>query len=432
MENYFKNLEKKINKKKLKVSIFGVGYVGIKLVIALAKKNCLVSCFDQDLNKLKKISKGVSPYSYISNKEIKSVKKKIIFEKKLNQVKNSDVVIMCLPTPLLGNKPDLSHIVSCWQKIKKFIKKGQLIILESTTYPGCTEEIFLKDLSKNFLIDREIFLSYSPERENPGDKKFNFQNTPKIISGIGKNSLTLCNIFYKMITKKTVAAPSIRIAEMSKLLENIYRSVNIALINELKIATSKLNIDIYDVIKIANTKPFGFQKFLPGPGTGGHCIPIDPLYFSWISKKNGFDVKFIKLSSKINQFRTKWIFEKISLMLKKFKRPKILLLGLSYKKNIEDTRESASIKILKNIKSKKYIIDYCDPYNRKVLLKLNNKNIIIYSKKFSKKLIKKYDFIILSTDHDKFDYKIIKNSKKIIIDLRGRYNNIKSENIYQL
>ena len=219
---------------------------------------------------------------------------------------------------------------------------------------------------------------------------------------------------------------------MSKLLENIYRSVNIALINELKIATSKLNIDIYDVIKIANTKPFGFQKFLPGPGTGGHCIPIDPLYFSWISKKNGFDVKFIKLSSKINQFRTKWIFEKISLMLKKFKRPKILLLGLSYKKNIEDTRESASIKILKNIKSKKYIIDYCDPYNRKVLLKLNNKNIIIYSKKFSKKLIKKYDFIILSTDHDKFDYKIIKNSKKIIIDLRGRYNNIKSENIYQL
>ena len=150
MENYFKNLEKKINKKKLKVSIFGVGYVGIKLVIALAKKNCLVSCFDQDLNKLKKISKGVSPYSYISNKEIKSVKKKLIFEKKLNRVKNSDVVIMCLPTPLLGNKPDLSHIVSCWQKIKKFIKKGQLIILESTTYPGCTEEIFLKDLSKIF------------------------------------------------------------------------------------------------------------------------------------------------------------------------------------------------------------------------------------------------------------------------------------------
>ena len=285
MKNYLFSLNNKIKIKKINVALFGVGYVGIKLVLALCKKNCLVSCFDKDNEKIKKISKGISPFSYISNKEIKSAKKNMIFPKNLNEVTNADVIIMCLPTPLKKDKPDLSHIKNCWNQIKCYVKKGQLIILESTTYPGCTEEIFLGHLKKKFLIDKEIFLSYSPERENPGDNRFNFRNTPKVVSGVGKNSLNVCNNFYKLITKKTVLTPSIKIAEMSKLLENIYRSINIALINELKIATTKLDIDIYDVIKVAGTKPFGFHKFFPGPGTGGHCIPIDPIYFSWLSKK---------------------------------------------------------------------------------------------------------------------------------------------------
>ena len=218
---------------------------------------------------------------------------------------------------------------------------------------------------------------------------------------------------------------------MSKLLENIYRSINIALINELKIATYNLDMNIYDVIKIAETKPFGFKKFVPGPGTGGHCIPIDPLYFSWLSKKNNFDVKFIKLSSEINSFRTKWIIKKIKNIIRKFKNPKILLLGLSYKKNIEDTRESASLKIFKEIKKKNFI-DYCDPYNERHLFNYKNKDKYIKSKKFSQNLLKKYDLIIISTDHDKFNYKMIKNSKKIIIDLRGKFQKNDSKYIYQL
>ncbi len=432
MKSFLFELNNKIKKRKINVAIFGVGYVGIKLVLALGKKNCLVSCFDKDNKKIKKISKGISPFSYISNKEIKNVKKNIIFPKNLSEVCNADVIIMCLPTPLNKGKPDLSHIKNCWNQIKHYIKKGQLIILESTTYPGCTEEIFLGHLKKNFLIDEEIFLSYSPERENPGDNQFNFRNTPKVVSGVGKNSLNLCNNFYKLITKKTVLTPSIKIAEMSKLLENIYRSINIALINELKIATTKLDIDIYDVIKVASTKPFGFQRFFPGPGTGGHCIPIDPIYFSWLSKKNGVNVKFIELSSKINQIRTKWIIRKLKVLSKKFKKPKILLLGLSYKKNIEDTRESASVKILEDLAKEKYSIDYCDPFNKKILLNFNNKKKYFFSKKFNKSLIQKYDLIVIATDHDKFNYTLIKNSKKAIVDLRGKYRNYKSKYIYQL
>jgi len=432
MKSYSQELINKIKKNRVNVSIFGVGYVGIKLVLALANKNCVVSCFDKDDKKIKQISSGISPFSYISNKEIREVKKNIIFQKNPKKVSNADVIIMCLPTPLNKGKPDLSHIKNCWNKIKNYIKKGQLIILESTTYPGCTEEIFIDYLEKKFFIDKEIFLSYSPERENPGDAQFNFKNTPKVVSGIGKNSLKICNNFYKLITKKTVKSPSIKIAEMSKLLENIYRSINIALINELKIATTKLDIDIYDVIKIASTKPFGFQKFFPGPGTGGHCIPIDPIYFSWLSKKKGVNVKFIELSSKINQIRTKWIIKKLKTIAKKISSPKILLLGLSYKKNIEDTRESASIKILEDLLKQKYAIDYSDPFNQKIVLNYRKKRKVLFSKKFSKNVVKKYNLIIIATDHDKFDYSLLKSSKKTIVDLRGKFKNIKSRYIYQL
>tara|TARA_Y100001958_G_C21243139_1_gene571770 strand:+ start:824 stop:2122 length:1299 start_codon:yes stop_codon:yes gene_type:complete len=432
MRSYSQELITKIKKKKVNVSIFGVGYVGIKLVLALAKKNCNVSCFDKDDKKIKQISSGISPFSYISNREIREVKKNIIFQKNLREISNADVIIMCLPTPLYKGKPDLSHIKNCWDKIKNYIQKGQLIILESTTYPGCTEEIFIKYLRNKFFIDKEIFLSYSPERENPGDSQFNFKNTPKVVSGIGNNSLKICDNFYKLITKKTVRSPSIKIAEMSKLLENIYRSINIALINELKIATTKLDINIYDVIKIASTKPFGFQKFFPGPGTGGHCIPIDPIYFSWLSKKKGVNVKFIELSSKINQIRTKWIIKKLKTIAKKISNPKILLLGLSYKKNIEDTRESASVKILEDLLKQNYKIDYSDPFNKKITLNYRKKRKFLFSKKFDKKIIKKYNLIIIATDHDKFDYSMLKSSNKIIVDLRGKFKNIKSKYIYQL
>lgn len=427
-------LIRKIKKKSLNIGIIGVGYVGIKLVIGFSQGNNVVYCFDNDKNKINLLKNKKSPFSYIKNSEIKKIYKHLNLFNKLNDISKCDVILICLPTPLKNNKPDLTHIQKSWRSIRPFTRKGQILILESTTYPGCTEDIFYKDLNNKFLLGKEYFLSYSPERENPGDKKFNFKNTPKIVSGIEKNSLSICKLIYSMIVNKVNPAKSIKIAEASKLLENIYRSINIALINELQIACHNLNLDIYEIIKLASSKPFGFSKFLPGPGTGGHCIPIDPIYFAWLSKKKGVELKFINLSAQINSYRTKWIISNIKNIIKKNNKYKILLIGLAYKKNIEDTRESASVKIFKSLKvNKKISIDYYDPYVKNHKFDIKNKSILISSIKNNPKIFEKYEVIILSTDHDNIDYKKLLSSGKIIIDLRGRLRNKKKfNNIYNL
>jgi len=434
MYNYQNNLSNKIRTRSLKIGIIGIGYVGIKLVLAFAKESNTIYCFDNDKNKINFLKKNKSPYSYINDKEIKRRKKFLNLENKLHNIKNCDVIIFCLPTPLKNQKPDISSLKDGWNKIKKFLRPGQLIVLESTVYPGCTEDIFLNDLQKKFDLEKNFYLAYSPERENPGDKKYGFKNTPKVVSGYDKISLKITKNLYKIIVNKVVTTPNIKIAETSKLLENIYRSVNIALINELKIACDNLNIDLYKVIDVASTKPFGFQKFAPGPGTGGHCIPIDPIYFSWLSSKKGFNVKFIELSAKINRLRTNWIITKITKIINKLraKNKKILILGISYKKNIEDTRESASVKIFEGLKSKNYEVDYCDPFFKKYKFKIKKRNYLIKSIKFSKNIFKRYNSIIIATDHDQFNYKQLLQSKKIVIDLRGRFKNYKKENIISI
>ena len=425
---------KKIEQQNLNIGIVGIGYVGIKLVLAFSKRNNKVFCFEKDKKKINSLKKFKSPFSYIKNSEIKKASNHLILSYNFKNISRCDAIIICLPTPLKKGKPDLSHLKECWSNIKPFVKKGQIIILESTTYPGCTEDIFYHDLNKKFIIDENFFLCYSPERQNPGDDKFDFKNTPKVVSGIGKNSLTICKNLYSLIVKKIYCAKNIRVAEASKLLENIYRSINIALINELNIACHSLNLNIYDIINLASSKPFGFSKFIPGPGTGGHCIPIDPIYFSWMSKKRGVDVKFIKLSARINTFRTKWIISNIIKILKKNNKKKVLLLGLAYKKNIEDTRESAPIKIFENLKkNKKLIINYYDPFVKNSLFVINKKKTIFKSIKYNLNTFKKYEVLILATDHDKFDYKKILDSQKIIIDLRGKFINERSnKNIYNL
>ncbi len=427
MKEYKKNLLNKIKKKSLNIGLIGIGYVGIKLVLAFSKNKNKVYCFDNDKEKIELLKNNTSPYSYIKSSEIKKKTKYLNLENKISNINKCDVIIVCLPTPLKKEKPDLSHIKSGWEKFKPFLKKGQILILESTTYPGCTEDIFYKYLNNKFQIDKNFFLGYSPERENPGDKEYDFQNTPKVVSGIGKNSLEICDLLYQLIVKKTKIAESIRIAEASKLFENIYRSINIALINELKIACEYLKLNTYSIIDIAGTKPFGYSKFFPGPGIGGHCIPIDPLYFSWISKKKGFEVKFIQLSAQINKFRTNWIISEIKKIIKNQnkKNHKILLLGMAYKKNIEDTRESASVKIFSRFLNEKMCsVDYCDPFVKKITI---NKKII-KSLDYKKINYNNFDIVIIATDHDKFDYKKMLKSKKIIVDLRGRFYNLKNKN----
>jgi UDP-N-acetyl-D-glucosamine dehydrogenase len=423
MKEYKQNLLNKIKKKSLNIGLVGIGYVGIKLVLAFSKNQNKVYCFDNDKEKIELLKNNTSPYSYIKSSEIKKKNKYLNLENKVSNINKCDVIIVCLPTPLKKEKPDLSHIKSGWIKFKPFLKKGQILILESTTYPGCTEDIFYKYLNNKFQIDKNFFLGYSPERENPGDKEYDFQNTPKVVSGIGKNSLEICDLLYQLIVKKTKIAESIRIAEASKLFENIYRSINIALINELKIACEHLNLNTYSIIDIAGTKPFGYSKFFPGPGIGGHCIPIDPLYFSWISKKKGFEVKFIELSARINKFRTNWIISEIKKIIKNQnkKKQKILLMGMAYKKNIEDTRESASVKIFKGLLNNNTCqVNYCDPFVKKI--SINKK--IIKTLEYKKINYKKFDLIVIATDHDKFDYKDMLKSNKMIVDLRGRFHSL--------
>ena len=415
-------LKKNIKNKSFKIGVIGVGYVGIKLVLEFANKNFHVSCFDKDFTKLKKIKSGISPFSYIRNDQFNKVKKKITINSDFKKIPECDAIIICLPTPLKNNKPDLSQITETWSKIRKFIRRYQLIILESTTYPGTTEQIFVNNLKSNFKIDQDIFLSYSPERENAGDNKFSFNQIPKVVSGIGMNSKNLSGSLYSKIIKKIVYVENIKVAEMSKLLENIYRSVNIALINELKMLSHKLEINLHDVIDAAKTKPFGFQEFRPGPGVGGHCIPIDPLYLSWIAKKKNFKTKFIELASKTNIQTTKWTINNIKVNLRKKKIRKVLLLGIAYKKNIEDTRESSAIKIFENLKNENFKIDYCDPYviNHDFNIKGRKKFIKSIANNFS--LFKNYDAFILCADHNIFDYKKLIKLEKVIFDLRGRYH----------
>ena len=301
-------------------------------------------------------------------------------------------------------------------KITKFLRIGQTVILESTTYPGTTNEFIVSKLKK-FSIGKNFFVGYSPERENPGSKNFTFYKTPKIVSGYTKNCLKIVNSLYSKVVEKTVISSEIRYAETAKIFENIYRAVNIALVNEMKFLLNKMNMDVNKVIDLASTKPFGFSEFRPGPGVGGHCIPIDPLYLAWVAKKNGFDSKFIKLASNININTTKKITDEIIKIAKKTKTKKILIIGLSYKKNIEDKRESASIKIFQKLLEKKYKVSFIDHLVKNVFI--NGRSLKTMNLNY--KSIKNYQMVILGTDHDYLDYaKILKNSN-ILIDLRNRY-----------
>ena len=429
---FFNNLKKKIEKKNLIVGVVGLGYVGLPLANVFVKKNIKVYGFDTDIEKINIINSGKSYINYFKDRDIKLMLKKN-FEcfsdfRKINKV---DVIILCLPTPLNKNKtPDMKYIKNSMREIKKYLVEGQTISLESTTYPGTTREVIATELKK-FNIGKNFFLIYSPEREDPGNKKFSISETPKIVGGYSNNCLQIAFLLYKILTNKVIKVSSLETAEFTKLLENIYRSVNIGMINEMKLLTSKMKINIFEVIKAAKTKPFGFQAFYPGPGYGGHCIPIDPFLLSWRAEKYKFDTKFIKLSGKINENMPNIIVRKICSVMQQKKNQKILILGAAYKKNVDDIRESPSLKIMKLLEKKSINYDYFDPYVKKISSSRNYKGQI-KSIKLNYQNFKKYLMTVVVTDHDVLDYeKILKNSK-IILDARGRYAFDKSSKIIQI
>ena len=421
---YKSNLLSKIKHYKAKIGVIGLGYVGLPLACSFAKKKFQVIGFDIDKNKVKKINSNISYIKHISNLKIKNCSKNLKATNNFESINQVDVIILCLPTPVKKNlTPDLSYITSTLKNAKKYFKKGQVLILESSTYPGSTKQIILPYL-RNFTVGKNFFLAYSPEREDPNNQKYQIKNIPKICSGYSKNCLTLSKKLYEKIIEKVVSVSNLEIAEFTKLYENIYRSVNIGLVNELKIISSKLNLNIYEIINAAKTKPFGFQAFYPGPGVGGHCIPVDPYYLSWVAKKNNIKTNLIYHAGKINSQMPSWIINKT---LKENKIKKALILGVAYKKNVDDMRESPALDFIKILRKKKIKVDYHDPY----IKFLKTRKIKRVMKSVNINTLDKYDIVYLVTDHDVFNYNLIKKKAKLIVDTRNVYKS-KTKKILKL
>jgi len=419
---------KKIKQKKIKVGVIGLGYVGLPLLKLISDKKIEVFGFDINKNKINLLKKNKSYISDIKNNDIKKIKKNFFSKENFNQLMKCDIIILCLPTPLNKNlAPDMSFVKKLFYEIKFFLRKGQTIILESTVYPGATENIFLDYLNKKFEIGKDFFLCYSPERINPGvEGKIKYVDTTKVVSGYTNNCKVLAANFYKLLFKKVHLAENIRIAETSKLYENAYRSVNIGLANQMKMIADKMKINIHKVIDASSTKPFGFTKFIPGPGLGGHCIPIDPIFLSWTAKKYKSNAKFIDLARKVNLDVTNWIIKKIFSYIKKNKLKKILILGMAYKANVNDDRESPSKIIFEFIKKKRIVVDFFDPLINKTII--NNKSFTSL-KKIDKKKIKYYDAIIVCTDHNNINYNMVYKNAKLIFDTRGVYSKYSNNKI---
>ena len=413
---------KKIKNKKFIVGVIGLGYVGLPRVLQFCDAKIKVIGFDVDKEKILKLKKYKSYLTNVSSKKIKKALNNNFFipTDNFQYIKNVDVIIICLPTPLKNGKiPDLGFIKNTFNKIKKYLRTNQILCLESTSYPETTKEIFEKSLKKKFKLGINFFLAYSPERNDPG-LSIKMNSIPKIVSGYSPTCLNLIEKVYKKIFKKIIKVSSIEIAEMTKIYENVYRAINIGFANEMKKICSKMKLDINEIIKAAKSKPFGFKAFYPGPGLGGHCIPIDPFYLSWKAKKKGINTEFINLAGKINKSMPSWVLKKLNKNLSK-KVNKILILGIAYKKNINDCRESPAFEMIKILKKNKNKVDYSDPFISKIpkLRKYNFQDM--ESKKINKKILQSYDAVILVTDHDNFDYELIKNNSKLIVDTRSRY-----------
>jgi UDP-N-acetyl-D-glucosamine dehydrogenase len=417
-----------------KVAVIGLGYVGLPLYISLQKKKIDTIGLDQDSQKIKSLNINKSYNSDVSDKTLKNIKDKKFFDiNKYNNISDRNAIIFCLPTPLKNsNQPDLSYIINAFNKIKNSISDDTILILESTVYPGATKEIFKKFIENKKFKPFGVDYAYSSERISPGQsdqKKFKikFDNIDKVISANNNRSRNKVRSLYSFLFKKIYMAKSVEIAETSKLLENTYRAVNIGLVNEFKKICYSLKLNINDIIDTASSKPFGFTPFRPGPGVGGHCIPIDPVYLSWIAKKNNQKAKFIDLARKTNLEITNWVFNKILLMIKKKNAKKILMIGITYKEDVNDLRESPLLKIYKKLGEKKIELNFYDPHISS--FKIGNKII-----KGLKKLVnlRRFDICILGTAHSNLDYSKILKESKTIIDTRGKFNNIKRENILQL
>jgi UDP-N-acetyl-D-glucosamine dehydrogenase len=423
-------LKEKIEKKEALVGVIGLGYVGLPLAIAIGEAGFSVIGIDIDKEKIKKLRRGESYLEDVKREAIENLIEKGIFKvyADYQKVKDCDIINIAVPTPFTSTKdPDISYIIEAGKEISKRMRKGQLIILRSTTYPETTEKVLKPILDESGLkIGKDYFLAFAPERIDPGNKVWTIKNTPVVVGGVTEKCTYLTKIFYEKIVDQVFPVSSPRVAEMAKLLENIFRSVNIALVNELALLCERMgNINVWEVIAAAATKPFGFMPFYPGPGIGGHCILVDPYYLSWKAREYDFHVNFIELAAETNEYMPFFVVDKLFDILGqnkiKIKDAEILILGAAFKRNVSDTRNSPAIKIISLLEGKVKKIYYNDPYVP--VLKINKKEY--RSVKLNENLLKRVACVVIVTDHSAYDYDWLLKKAKLIFDTR---NAIKKRN----
>jgi len=416
-----------IKSKESTIGIIGLGYAGLPLAIRFSEEEFKVIGFDIDDVKVNLLNNQESYIKHIKEDDISAMfDQGFMATTDFANISDIDAILICVPTPLgVHNEPDLSYVKSTLNLIKEHLREGQLLILESTTYPGTTAEEIVPVIEKvGFKVGENFYIGYSPEREDPGNKDYTTKTIPKVVSGHTKNCLEVTTALYDQIVDQTVPVSSTQVAEMTKILENIHRAVNIGLVNELKMVADKMNIDINEVIKAAATKPFGFTPYYPGPGLGGHCIPIDPFYLTWKAKEMGINTRFIELAGEINSAMPSYVVSKVTDALntvgKSISGSKILILGLAYKKNIDDLRESPSLELIELLLEKGAHVDYSDPFIAETH-KTRKNNFNMKSISINKESLNSFNLAILATDHDDFDYKLIEKESKLIVDTRGKF-----------
>ena len=436
MDHRSKQLIEKIRNKTARVGIIGMGYVGLPLAVEFARVGFKVAGLDVDAERIRALQEG---HSYIPDVPVSAVQG-LLKDGRLapttdpDILKTMDTVTICVPTPLRKTKdPDLSYIINSVEVIRRSLHPGQLIILESTTYPGTTDEVVLPMLEETGLkVGQDFFLAFSPERVDPGNKQYTTRNTPKVVGGITAECTQLASLLYEQAVEKVIRVSSTKVAETVKLLENTFRSVNIALVNEIALMSYKLGIDVWEVIDAAATKPFGFLPFYPGPGIGGHCIPIDPFYLSWKARQTGFEARFIDLAGQINSRMPEYVVEKITEALnhhgKCLKGARLLIVGVAYKKDINDVRESPALDIISLLARRGVEISYHDPF----VPSLQVEGVEQSSKNLNEETLRKQDCVVIVTNHTGLDYERVVKASKLIMDTRNALKGYTASHIVRL
>ncbi len=408
------------------VGIVGMGYVGLPLARAFCTNGLKVLGFDVNEERVQKLNKGITPIKSVTRPELKQMLSSGRFKATavMSHLSKPDAILICVPTPLTENRePDMTYVETTCRTIAKYLRKGQLVVLESTTYPGTTRELMLPILEQSGLkAGKDFYLAYSPEREDPGNPNFETATIAKVVGGLNKESLDMAVNLYRRAIKTVVPVHSCEVAEAAKVLENVYRCVNIAMVNELKLLFDRMNIDVWEVINAAKTKPFGFQAFYPGPGLGGHCIPIDPFYLTWKARQYDMSTRFIELAGEINTQMPYYVVHQVLKALSDRKKSlngaKVLVLGLAYKKDIDDIRESPSIELIELLRDHGAKVDYNDPYIPQTH-KQREHDLRMKSKPLNPAMLKKYDVVLIATDHSDYDYNMIVQNAKLVVDTRN-------------